>query len=139
MHGDGLNTLVTDGTLNIDCSSATLEGNRALEDRVWFMCVSRTDPDVSIFTSVYSHICNNQQAFIQSEDCLNSGAAVEARRRCNIETTDYERRCREEPDCVENSLRGRNGCSKRIASVLRDMAALDFSVTMGEDCIYRAF
>ncbi|XP_046550451.1 uncharacterized protein LOC124260239 [Haliotis rubra] len=139
MQRDGLNTLVTNGTLNLDCSSATLEGNRALGDDVWGMCMSSTDQDVSIFTSVYSHICNNQQAFIQSEACLSSGAPVAARRSCHIDTTDYERRCREEPVCIENSLRGRNGCSKRIASILRRMAALDFSVIMGDDCIYRAF
>ncbi|XP_046550449.1 uncharacterized protein LOC124260238 [Haliotis rubra] len=140
MRGDGFTTLVTNGTLNLDCSSATLEGNRKLSDEAWDVCVSSTDTDITIFTSGYSHICNNQEAFIQSEACLSSGAPVEARRSCHIDTTDYERRCREEPVCNENNLQLRSECSGQIASLLRHMAAIEFGPFMDVNyCIYRVF
>ncbi|XP_067670011.1 uncharacterized protein [Haliotis asinina] len=139
MRGDGLNSLVTNGALNLDCSSATLERNRQLSIEASDMCVSSTDTDITVFASAYSRICTNKEAFIQSETCLSSGAPVEARRNCHVDTTDYERRCREEPVCIENNLREGSECSARIASILRGLAAIEFEPLMGDNCIYYVF
>ncbi|XP_071084509.1 uncharacterized protein [Haliotis cracherodii] len=138
MRGDGLNTLVTDGALNLDCSAATLRGNKDMIDEAWGMCVSSLDLDVPFFTAVYTYICANQQAFVQSEPCLSSGGPVEARRNCHMESRDYEAKCRQEPVCIENSLSNRPECSTDTASLLRGMAGIEYSVFM-DDCRYRIY
>ncbi|XP_071085231.1 uncharacterized protein [Haliotis cracherodii] len=137
LDGRGLSSLVSGGALTIDCSSSRLAANAQRMREAGHMCTSNLDINVPIYTNVYNYICNKSQEFIQAEGCLRSGVVSETRRRCHINSRDYEVKCREEPVCIRNNLGNTVEClmSRDTPALMGNMSRLEYNSFM-DNCHY---